>query len=129
MRIADFNYFDWFLVLIVAFSMVAAFRRGLVRAIFGLLGIIAGFQLAAWNYRMVGDWIDLSRIKVSLSTARVIAFLMIVVVVAALLELAGRFLQKLLRHVVPAVQPRDRMNRAPRWTRSGRTVQAGEAQP
>jgi membrane protein required for colicin V production len=99
MRIADFNYFDWFLVLIVAISMVSAFRRGLVRAIFGLLGIIAGFQLAAWNYRMVGDWIDASRIRVSLSTARVIAFLVIVVVVAALLELAGRFLQKLLRHV------------------------------
>jgi len=99
MRIADFNYFDWFLVLIVAFSMVMAFRRGLVRAIFGLLGIIAGCQLAAWNYRMVGDWIDASRIRVSLSTERVIAFLLIVVVVAALLELAGRFLQKLLRHV------------------------------
>ena len=99
MRIEYFNYFDWFLVLIVAFSMLMAFRRGLVRAIFGLLGVVAGFQMAAWNYRMVGDWIDLSRIKVSLSTARVIAFLIIVVIVAAILELAGRFLQKLLRHV------------------------------
>ena len=99
MRIEYLNYFDWFLVLIVAFSMGMAFRRGLVRAIFGLLGVIAGFQMAAWNYRMVGDWIDLARIKMSLSTARVIAFLMIVVVVAAILELAGRFLQKLLRHV------------------------------
>jgi len=99
MRVAYFNYFDWFLVLIVGFSMVMAFRRGLVRAIFGFLGLIAGFQMAAWNYRLVGDWIDLSRIKVSLSTARVIAFLLIVVIVGALLELAGRFLQRFLRHV------------------------------
>ena len=99
MRVADFNYFDWFLVLIVAFSMVMAFRIGLVRAIFGLLGIIAGFQMAAWNYRTVGDWIDASRLKVTLSTARVIAFLVIVIIVAAVLDLAGRFLQKILRHV------------------------------
>ena len=99
MRVAYFNYFDWFLVVIAALSVVMAFQRGLVRAIFGLLGVVAGFQLAAWNYRMVGDWIDASRLRVSLSTARVIAFLAIVVLVAAALELAGRFLQKFLRHM------------------------------
>lgn len=99
MTISDFNGFDWFLILIVAFSMVMAFRRGLVRAIFGLIGFIGGFQLAAWNYSMVGDWIRASRLSVSTTTARVIAFLLIVVTVASGLELVGRLLQRTLRHV------------------------------
>lgn len=99
MNISDFNFFDWFLVVLVGFSMVMAFRRGLVRAIFGLMGFIGGFLLATWNYAMVGDWINQSRITISPSTARVVAFLLIVVAVAAGLELVGRLLQKFLRHV------------------------------
>ncbi len=99
MRIADFNYFDWFLILMTAFSMVMAFRKGLVRAIFGLLGLIAGFQFATWYYRDVGEWVMASRLKVSLPTARIIAFVLIVIVLSVLLDLAGRLIQKLLRTV------------------------------
>jgi len=43
MRMADWNGFDWLLVSIVAFSMFMAFWRGLVRAIFGLVGFVGGF--------------------------------------------------------------------------------------
>lgn len=99
MRIADFNYFDWFLILMTAFSMVMAFRKGLVRAIFGLLGLIAGFQFATWYYTDVGEWVMASRLKVSVSTARIIAFVLIVIVLSVLLDLAGRLVQKLLRTV------------------------------
>ena len=99
MRVAYFNYFDWLLVLLVAFSMVMAFRRGLVRAIFGFMGIVGGFQLATWYYRDLADLIDMSRLHITLSTARVIAFITIVMVVGVLFELAGKFLQRFLRHV------------------------------
>jgi membrane protein required for colicin V production len=99
MRVADFNYFDWFLIVVVGFSMVMAFRRGLVRAIFGLLGFIGGFQLAAWNYELIGDWIRDSRLKISIPTARIIAFVLIVLVVAVALDQLGRLLQKVLRFV------------------------------
>ena len=99
MRIADFNYFDWFLILMTAFSMFMAFRKGLVRAIFGLLGLVAGFQFATWYYADVGEWVMASRLKVSVPTARIIAFVLIVIALSVLLDLAGRLVQKLLRSV------------------------------
>ena len=89
MRFADFNYFDWALIAIVAISMLLAFRRGLVRAIFALLGFIAGFQMAAWFYTDVGEWVLACRIKMSVQTARIVAFVVIVVVVAAVVDQAG----------------------------------------
>lgn len=99
MRFGDFNYFDWVLVAIVVISMLLAFRRGLVRAIFALLGFIAGFQMAAWFYTDVGDWVMACRIKMSVQTARIIAFILIIVMVAILLDQAGALLQRLLRTV------------------------------
>ena len=99
MSVADFNWFDWLLILIVAFSMVMAFRRGFVRALFGVLGFIGGFALAALNYDVVGDWINTSRLTIAPSTARIIGFLLIVVAVAAAFELLGRLVQKVLRTV------------------------------
>jgi membrane protein required for colicin V production len=99
MRVADFNFFDWFLILITAFSMIMAFRTGLVRAIFGLLGLIAGFQLAAWYYADVSEWVMAARIKMSVPTARIIAFVLIAIIVTVIVDLAGRFIQKILRQM------------------------------
>lgn len=99
MSVVDFNPFDWFLVLLVLFSSIMAFRRGLVRAIFGLLGFIGGFLLAAWNYDIVGDWIYASRLHVNTAMARIIAFILIVAVVSIGLEFAGVVLQRILRTV------------------------------
>jgi membrane protein required for colicin V production len=107
MRLADFNAFDWLLILIVAYSMVGAFRRGLVRAIFGLLGFIGGFQVATWSYTTVAEWITASRLHVSLATARIVGFLLVVVVVAVALEVLGWLLQKTLRRV--GLGPFDRL--------------------
>ena len=99
MRFGDFNYFDWILVAIVVISMLLAFRRGLVRAIFALLGFLAGFQMAAWFYTDVGEWVLLCRIRMSVQTARIIAFILILLAVAFLLDFAGGLLQRLLRTV------------------------------
>lgn len=99
MRLADFNYFDWTLVAIVAVSMVLAFRRGLIRAIFALLGFIAGFQMATWFYTDAGEWLLAARVKMSVQTARILAFVLIVLVVAMLVDQAGRLVQRLLRTV------------------------------
>lgn len=99
MTVANWNAFDWILVVIVGSSMIMAYRRGLVRAIFGLLGFIGGFQLAAWNYAMVSDLVIQSRIRMSPQTARVVAFAVIVVVVVIVLDVAARLLQVALRQV------------------------------
>lgn len=99
MKFADFNYFDWILIAVVVISMLLAFRRGLVRAIFALLGFIAGFQMAAWFYTDLGEWVLACRIKMSVQTARILAFVVIVLVVAMLVEQAGKLLQRLLKTV------------------------------
>lgn len=99
MSLANFNAFDWTLVAIVVLSMALAFRRGLVRAIFALLGFIGGFLVATWFYTDVGQWVLACRIRMSVQTARIVAFVVIVLVVAMLVDQAGRLLQRLLRTV------------------------------
>ena len=51
MNIGNFNGFDWLVVTLVIFSMIMAYKTGLVRSLFGLMGIIAGFQLADLDLR------------------------------------------------------------------------------
>ena len=97
MDLTTFNWFDWVLIVVVLVSMVLAFRRGLVRAIFGMLGFVGGFLLAAQWYETVGDWFNGSRLVIAPSTGRIIGFLLIVVAVACAFEILGRFAQKGLR--------------------------------
>ena len=99
MRLADLNGFDWLRISVVVFSMVMAFRRGLVRATLGLLGVVGGFLFATWYYTRLGDWINDMHWITSSPAARIVAFLVIVVVVASGFELAGRILQGTLRAV------------------------------
>jgi membrane protein required for colicin V production len=96
---ADWNGFDWLLISLVAFSVFMAFWRGLVRAIFGLVGFIGGFQMATWNYTKVGDWMVDSRFMTMPQAARMLAFLLIVIAVAAAFELVGRGTQKSLHAI------------------------------
>jgi membrane protein required for colicin V production len=97
MSLTDFNWFDWILILVVIVSMVLAFRRGLVRALFGMLGFIGGFLIAALSYDKVGDWFNGSKLILAPTTGRIVGFLLIVVAVACVFEIAGRFAQKGLR--------------------------------
>ncbi len=97
--IGKLDAFDWIMVMVVGISMAVAFRRGLVRAIFGLLGLVGGFQLASVTYVDVADRINIYHGIQSETTARIIAFLLIVTVVALGFELVGRGIQKSLRLV------------------------------
>lgn len=97
MSLADFNWFDWALLLVVMLSMLFAFRRGLVRAIFGMLGFVGGFLLAAQTYSQVGEWFNGSRLVIAPTTARVIGFLLVVIAVAAAFEILGRLAQKAMK--------------------------------
>jgi membrane protein required for colicin V production len=99
MRVTDWNGFDWMLVLVVGFSVGMGFRRGVVRTVMGLAGFIGGFLLAAGNYTRFGDWINDTHMIASTSTARIVAFLLIVVLVAVVAELVARLLQKTIHAV------------------------------
>jgi len=99
MNYTQWNGFDWALVLLVVASMVIAFRSGLVRSALGLMGLIAGFQIASWWYIPVGELISPSRMSWPQPARRIFGFLAIVLVVSVLMQLAGWALQKALRKV------------------------------
>lgn len=99
MRLSDWNGFDWLLISILLISMGVAYRRGLVRSIFGLAGFFGGLVLASRYYTLLADWVIHIRLLASVPTARILAYLLIVVVTVTLLEVAGLMLQKTLRVV------------------------------
>ena len=99
MNIADWNWFDWLLALIFLSSMIAAFVTGLVRAATGLFGFFAGFKIAGMAYVSFGDRIMAKGWVTSEFLARIIAYLVIVVIIVAGFEVLGRVLRKSLRAI------------------------------
>jgi membrane protein required for colicin V production len=86
----NLNYFDWFLIAILAWSTVMAFLRGLLLELFSLGGLIAGILLAAWNYHALA--VILERVITAKTIANVIAFLLIAIGVMVLAAIVGRAL-------------------------------------
>ena len=99
MSLADLNWFDWVLIAILIVSMVRAYVTGLVRAIAGLFGIAVGFEVASWDYVDLGTRMRDQAWITSEFMARTVAFLVIMVVVVMVFEVAGRILQKSLRTI------------------------------
>jgi membrane protein required for colicin V production len=97
--IGDWNTFDWIIAIIVVISVGAAFRRGLVRAILGLVGLVGGFELASATYIDVADRINMGHGIHSQTTARIVAYLLVAITVALAFELLGRGVQRSLRMV------------------------------
>ena len=90
--LAQLSSFDWLLLVMVLVSMAFAFRRGIIKVLFSLAGLIAGIVLASWNYpRLAGTlhrWIS------SDAAAQAIAFLAILAAVMILFSLAAGLLRK-----------------------------------
>jgi membrane protein required for colicin V production len=82
------NLFDWFLIVILAFSTIAAFLRGLLQELFSLGGLIAGILLASWNYHSFAPL--LTRFISDPAAANVVAFLLIAIGIMVLCTIAGR---------------------------------------
>ena len=86
------NLFDWFLVIILVYSTVMAFMRGLLLELFSLGGLIAGILLASWNYHSFAPL--LSRLITNPSIADVVAFLLIAIGIMVLCAIAGKVLNR-----------------------------------
>jgi membrane protein required for colicin V production len=84
------NLFDWFLIVILAWSTILAFVRGLLLELFSLGGLIAGILLASWNYHSFAPL--LRRLITNPSIADVVAFLLIAIGVMVLCTIAGKVL-------------------------------------
>jgi membrane protein required for colicin V production len=93
----NLNYFDWFLIVVLAWSTIMAFLRGLLLELFGLGGLIAGVLLASWNYPALAP--ILGRVITASAIANVVAFLLIAVVVMIVCALVG----KALHHTADAI--------------------------
>ncbi|HEY6412794.1 MAG TPA: CvpA family protein [Edaphobacter sp.] len=86
------NLFDWFLIVILVFSTITAFVRGLLQELFSLGGLIAGILLASWNYHAFSPL--LARFISDPAAANVVAFLLIAIGVMILCTIAGKVLSR-----------------------------------
>ncbi|HEY2858197.1 MAG TPA: CvpA family protein [Terracidiphilus sp.] len=86
---------DWAVVIIMLGAVLAGLAQGFFRSVCGLLGIILGLVIAAWNYGRVGAFfLPLVRVP---SVANTIGFLFIALIVMALIGLIGNLLAKTFR--------------------------------
>ena len=93
----NLNFFDWFLIVLLAWSTILAFVRGLLLELFSLGGLSAGILLASWNYPALAS--VLGRIITTKTVANVIAFLLIAIGIMVLAALTG----KALHHTANAI--------------------------
>lgn len=82
------NPLDWLLVILLAFSAIQAFFRGLVLELFSLAGLVCGIVLAAWNYPRLAETI--SGVITNQAIARVASFLLIAIGVMVIAAILGR---------------------------------------
>ena len=86
------NLFDWFLIAILAWSIIMAFMRGIILELFSIGGLIAGILIASWNYNHVAELLE--RLITTPATAQIVAFLLIVIGVMVLSTLLGKALNR-----------------------------------
>jgi membrane protein required for colicin V production len=94
---SNLSAFDWLLLVILAVSTITAFRRGLIRELFALGGLVAGILLASWYYPVVAGW--LRHLFAMGAIDNVVAFLVVAIGVMLLAAALG----KLLRRTAKAV--------------------------
>jgi membrane protein required for colicin V production len=86
------NLFDWFLLAILAWSIIMAFMRGIILELFSIGGLIAGILIASWNYTHIAELLE--RLIKTPATAQIIAFLLIIIGVMVLSTLLGKALNR-----------------------------------
>ncbi len=91
MNVATLTVFDWSLVALLAYSVVRAFLRGFILEIFSIVGLVAGVLLASWNYNTLAT--TLSRWISPLTTAQIVAFLVISIGIMVAAGLLGKILR------------------------------------
>ena len=83
---------DIIIVIILLWAMYSGFKRGFIMQVTGIAGVIAGILLGFLFGRMVGGWLDLTG-----DTARVIGFIIVVVLTLIVCAILGRLLGGLVK--------------------------------
>src|SRR5450755_1469557 len=88
---------DWVIALIVLLSVLQAIGQGFFSEFFSLVGVVAGYLLAAWEYPLVAAWYR--RFVSSPWTADVAGFFTIFVVVMLLAGTVGKIARSMVQGV------------------------------
>ena len=86
---------DIIIAVLLVIGLVSGLRDGLVKQVAGLVGLVAGLLLGRTFYLPVGEWMT-TTFGMSDKVAHITAFILILVVVPLLLNLAGWLVSKLL---------------------------------
>lgn len=89
---------DWIIVAILVMGLVLGFAKGAVKQVAAIVGIVAGLLVARALFSQVGEKLA-TEFGTSLSTAQVIAFFMIWIMVPLLLYFFASMLTKVLEVV------------------------------
>ena len=89
------NWLDIVILVIVAWSVVIAFRKGLVREILGLASVVAALLLGFWFYGTAAAWLApyLSSRPLANAAGFMVVFLGVLLLGAVVSYVLGRFLR------------------------------------
>jgi membrane protein required for colicin V production len=86
---------DWLIVVVVLLNVISAAMQGFFAEAMSMAGLIVGYVVAAWRYRLLAEWL-MTFLK-SEWFAQVFAFLIIFFAVLILFSIAGRLARKLMK--------------------------------
>ena len=89
------NWLDVVSIFLVAISMIVGLKRGLIKEIFTLLALILGVVIATRAYSRGAELLGV--VIHNPNAAKIVSFIVIFLLVAALLTLIGIFLKKAIR--------------------------------
>jgi len=95
--ISSLSAFDWVLAAVVVVSALMAFRRGFIRVLFSLAGLIAGILVGSWNYLRLAAWMH--RWITSVPMAQILAFLAILLAVWFVFAAAAGLVRRAVKAV------------------------------
>lgn len=89
------NALDWVIVSILGIGFVIGFIKGVIKQAFSLGGLILGIICGTLLYRPFADFLQ-NILKMSDQTARIVAFVIILLVIPIVCGLLGKLLSKLV---------------------------------
>ena len=87
---------DWIIVILLFVGLVAGFAKGVIRQAFGLGGLILGLILGSLLYRPFAGMLLKVFASMSYDTAKIVAFVVILLIVPIVCGLVGNILSKLV---------------------------------
>ncbi len=84
------TWVDWAIIGILLLSTVGGLAQGFLRAACSLIGLVMGISIAAWNYHVVSN--SMQVVIHNEAIANIVAFLLIAVLVMAVCNVLGRML-------------------------------------